>query len=371
MKERLKEILKTSMVGIIANVFLVIFKAAIGIISGSIAIILDAVNNLTDAISSIITIAGVYFANKDPDKKHPFGYGRIEYLSTLAIAGIILYAGITACIESIKSIFAPTIPEYSMVMLLILVVAVAVKVFLGLYFSKKGKETNSDSLQASGKDALFDALISAVTVITALLFMKTGLSLEAYLGVIIALIIIKAGYEILAETVSKILGEGASVDLVKQVKKAIAQHEGVRGAYDLIFHNYGQDRYMASVHIEVPEEMPAGEMDVLVREITEDIFEQFGIYLTAIGIYAYNSANQEIVQLRDKVAEIATTHEHVHQVHGFYADLQKKKIRFDMVISFDAPSREKLYAQVMEELQKAFPEYEISAGMDADFNEIS
>lgn len=367
---RTKAILKTSIIGIMANIILAAFKAFIGMVSHSIAITLDAVNNLTDAISSIITIVGIALAGKEADKKHPFGYGRIEYLSTLAIAGIIIYTGITALVESVKSIFNPQTPDYSAPMLIVIAMAIFVKIFLGLFFIKKGKANNSDSLSASGKDALFDAVISVATIAAAVVYIITDFGLEAYLGIVISIVIIKAGLEILTETISKLLGEGADAQLVRDVKKAILKHEGVRGAYDLVFNNYGQDAYTASVHIEVPDTMTADELDVLSRHIMEDIHSEFGIFLTAIGIYSYNTANENVAQMRDKVSSIATAHEHIHQVHGFYVNFEEKKMRFDMVISFDADSRHELFEQAIAEVKKEFPEYDVHAGMDVDFNEI-
>lgn len=369
MKERYKLILKTSIIGIVANIILAAFKALIGFLSNSIAITLDAVNNLTDAISSIITIIGAHFSSKDPDKKHPFGYGRTEYLSTLAIAIIILYAGVTAFVESLKCIIHPKTPDYNYLMLGVLLVAVVVKIGLGLLYSKRGKEINSDSLKASGKDALFDSLISTATIVAAGVYILADISLESYLGIIISVIIVKSGVEILKETISKILGEGASVELVKAVKKSISAHEGVLGAYDLVFNNYGQDIYMASVHIEVPDDMTADEIDVLIRRITRDVHDEFNIYLTAIGLYSHSN-KAEVTKLRKQVETIVLSHDYVNQIHGFYVNTNDKEIRFDMVISFDAPSRAELYEHVMGDLKKEFADYEISAGMDADFNEI-
>jgi len=356
--------------GIIGNILLAGFKAAVGILANSIAITLDAVNNLTDAVSSIITIVGTYFAGKSPDKKHPFGYGRTEYISTLAIGVIISYAGVTAFIESVKGIFNPKIPEYSGVMFVVLGVAVLVKIFLGLFFIGRGKKAKSDSLIASGKDALSDVLISATTIIAAVIYIIFGLSLEAYLGVLISCLIIKSGFEILKENISKILGEGASVDLVKAVKKTIVEHDGINGAYDLVFNNYGQDVYVASVHIEIDDTKSANEIDVLCRHITEDVYKEHNVLLTAIGIYSHATGNQDVIDMREKVRKIALAHEYVNQIHGFYVDMERKNIRFDMVISFDAKNRHELYNHVIGDLKKEFPDYEISAGMDSDFNEI-
>lgn len=370
MKEREKIIFRTSLTGIIANIFLSAFKALIGWFSKSIAITLDAVNNLTDAVSSIITMVGIKLAGRDPDKKHPFGHGRTEYLSTLAIGIIIIYAGITAGIESVKKIIHPTQSEYSGIMLIILGVAIVVKILLGLFYIGRGKKVNSGSLKASGKDALFDAIISAGTIVAAVVFITTGVSLEAYLGIIIAGLIIKSGVETLVETVSKIIGEGASPDLVKEIKKEIKTFPGVNGAYDLVFHNYGQDIYVASIHIEVIDGMDANEIDILSRTITEHVYQKFGVLLTAVGIYSFNTHDEEIISMRQRAEEIALSHKHVNQIHAFYVNKNEHKMRFDMVISFDEKNRAELYQHVIQDLQKEFPEYQIAASMDSDFNEI-
>jgi len=368
--ERKSVIVKTSILGIIANIFLSAFKAIIGWLSHSIAITLDAVNNLTDAVSSIITMIDAHIAGKDPDKKHPFGHGRTEYIATLAIGTIITYAGVTAGVESVKNIITPQTPEYGNIMFVVLGVAVAVKVFLALFFIRQGNKVKSGSLTASGKDALSDVIISVGTIVAAVIYITTGYSLEAYLGVLISILIVKAGVEILAETISKLLGEGTDVDLVKKIKKTIVEHDGVMGAYDLVFNNYGQDIYVGSVHIEVVDTMTANEIDMLTRHITKDIYDEYKIYLSAIGIYAHSTTDKDVIKLREDVSRIAIEHEFVNGVHGFYADMKAKEMRFDMVISFDAPSRAELYDHVIGDLKKEYPDYEISANMDSDFNEI-
>ena len=163
-------IVRTSIIGILANVFLAGFKAGVGILSNSIAIILDAVNNLSDALSSVITIVGTKLAGREADKKHPFGYGRIEYLSSLVIAMIVLYAGITSLTESVEKIIHPETPDYSVAALIIVAVAVFVKIGLGLFVKTTGEKVNSDSLINSGKDALLDSVISVSTLAAAGIF---------------------------------------------------------------------------------------------------------------------------------------------------------------------------------------------------------
>ncbi len=367
---RFKAILKASIIGIVLNLILAAFKALVGVLSGSIAIVLDAVNNLTDAMSSLITMIGTKIATKDPTKKHPFGHGRTEYLATTIIAGLILYAGITAFVESVRKIFDPVTPDYSKITLLVVIGAIFVKIFLGLYNLKVGEKADSDSLKASGKDALSDVAISVSTLIAALVFIFTGFSVEAYLGVFISIMILKAGYEVLREAISKLLGEGGDVELVKGVKKTICAHEGVKGAYDLVFHNYGPGNHIASVHVEVDDYVTASQFDTLTRQLVEDVYRENNVYLSAVGLYAINTSDRKVIDFRDNVRKIVLDHEYVHGMHGFFLDEEKKIIRFDMVVSFDAPDRKELFKHVEEDIKKEYPDYQVFGNMDSDFNEI-
>ncbi|MBP5618582.1 MAG: cation transporter, partial [Clostridia bacterium] len=212
--DREKGIVRTSIIGIVTNVFLAGFKAAIGLLSHSIAVTLDPVNNLSDALSSVVTILGAKLGGKQPDKKHPLGYGRIEYLSSMIVAALVLYAGITSLVESIKKIIHPEAADYSTVSLIIISVAIVVKLLLGLYVKKQGKQVNSGALTASGSDALFDAILSASVLASAIVFLIWGVSLEAYVGVVIAIFIIKAGLEMMVETLNDIIGKREDAETV-------------------------------------------------------------------------------------------------------------------------------------------------------------
>ena len=205
--DRGQKIVRTSLIGVGTNILLAGFKAAVGLLSHSVAIVLDAVNNLSDALSSLITIAGTKIAARSPDREHPLGHGRVEYLSATIIAVIILYAGITSLVESVKKILHPETPDYSAVTLIVVGAAVIVKLLLGRYFRKVGAETASESLSASGSDAVFDAVISASTLVAAALFLIFGWQLEAWLAAAISLYIIKSGFGMLRETVSDLVGE--------------------------------------------------------------------------------------------------------------------------------------------------------------------
>ena len=283
-KNRNRTIIRTSIVGILANIFLAAFKAFIGMTSNSIAIVMDAVNNLSDAASSVITIIGTKLAGREPDRKHPFGYGRIEYLSAMVISLLVLYAGVTAFVESVKKIIHPDVPDYSTVALIIVAVAVVVKIILGIYVKRVGVKVNSDSLINSGEDAKLDSVISASTLAAAAIYLIFHVSLEAWLGAIIALVIVKAGIDMLRETLSKILGERADAELAHEIKETIQSYPQIDGAYDLVLHNYGPDAHNGSVHIEVPDTLSADELDRLTRAVTMDVLQKHNVILTAIGV---------------------------------------------------------------------------------------
>ena len=366
---REKTIVKTSAIGIIANVFLAGFKAVVGILTNSIAIVLDAVNNISDAGSSLITIVGTKLAGREPDKKHPFGYGRIEYMSAMLISVIVLYAGVTSFVESVKQIIKPETPDYNAASLIIVAVAVAVKILLGRYVKGIGKKVNSDSLVNSGEDATLDSVISASTLVAAGIFLIFQVSLEAWLGAIISIVIIKSGAEMLRDTVSQILGEQNDAELARSIKQTVTGFPEVHGAYDLVLNNYGPDSWNGSIHIEVLDTFSANELDQLIREITMKVMEEHHVILTAIGVYSVNTQDEEIIQARQKVREIVFAHEYVTQMHGFYCDKKQRTMRFDIVVSFDAGDRKAVYAQVVSDVQKAFPDIQLQVALDTDFAE--
>ena len=366
---REKTIIRTSVIGIIANVFLAAFKAVIGLMSNSIAILLDAVNNISDAGSSLITIVGTKLAGRDPDKKHPFGYGRIEYLSAMIISVIVLYAGITSFVESVKQIIHPETPDYNAVSLVIVAVAVAVKIVLGRYVKGVGVKVNSDSLINSGEDATLDSVISASTLVAAGIFLIFHVSLEAWLGAIISVVIIKSGIEMLRDTISQILGERNDAELARAIKQTVTGFPDVQGAYDLVLNNYGPDTWNGSIHIEVPDTYSADRLDQLIREITMKVLREHRVILTAIGVYSTNTKDEEVIRARQKVQEIVFSHEHVRQMHGFYLLKDRKTMRFDLVISFNAKDRRAVCNEAVADVQKAFPDYELQVAMDTDFAE--
>ena len=362
---REKTIVRTSVIGIVTNLLLVGFKAFVGLMSNSIASILDAVNNLSDALSSVVTIIGAKLGAKQPDKKHPLGYGRIEYLSSMIVAALVLYAGITSLVESIKKIFHPEAADYGTVTLVIISVAIVVKLLLGLYVKKQGKKVNSGALAASGSDAMFDAILSASVLASAIVYLVWGVSLEAYVGVIIAGFIIKAGIEMMIETLNDIIGKREDAEITKELKQIICEEEAVLGAYDVTLFNYGPNKNYGSVHVELPDTLTVDEVDRITRRIQTNVFHKTGVILTGIGVYSYNTSNDEAAQMRNRIQQTVLSHEWALQMHGFYADTEQKTLRFDVVMSFDVDRKEALET-LYQEIRGLYPDYEILIVPDVD-----
>ena len=349
---RQEKIVKTSIIGIVVNLILVAFKAIIGIATNSIAITLDAVNNLTDALSSIITIIGAKLAGRAPDKNHPYGYGRIEYFSSVIIAAIVLWAGITALTESWPKIFTPDVTNYTTVSLVIIAVAVIVKFVLGQYVKRVGEDINSQALVASGSDAFFDAILSLSTLVAAIISIFFHISLEGILGVIISFVIIKASIDMLRETLDSMIGARVDSELSQKIKEAIREIPGVYGAYDLSLHNYGPEDMQGSVHVEIDDTLTALDIHKLTREIQTKIYQEFSIALT-VGIYARNDKFKDI---RDDLYDIASEYEEVLEIHGFIVFEKQNTVMFDIIVDFDA-DRERIKNEILEKIKSKHPHF--------------
>ena len=370
MKEiREKVVIKTSIISIFANIILAGFKAFVGLLANSIAIISDAVNNLSDALSSIITIVGTKLALKSPDKKHPYGYGRIEYMTSLLVSTIVLYAGITSLIESFKKIITPEVTDYTTTTLIILIFGIIVKFILGLYVKKKGSDVNSDSLVASGADAFNDAILSISVLLSAVVYLLFKINLEAYVGVILSIFIIKTGVELIKESVDNMLGVRVESSLAKAIKKDVVKEKNVEGAYDLILNDYGPDRYLGSIHIEVNDTLTVADIDKISRSITEKILDKYGVILHTIGVYSINTKDKDIILSKKEITKIVFSHEGILQMHGFYIDKEEKSISFDIIIDFKIKNREEVYRQIFNEVQEKYKDYKINIALDIDISD--
>ena len=367
--DRERVIIRTSVIGIIANVLLVIFKAAVGFAAHSIAIILDAVNNLTDMLSSLVTILGTKLAGRQADHKHPLGHGRYEYLSAMAIVAIVLYAGVTSLVEAVRKIFEPEVIDYSPVTLIVVGAAVLVKIVLGNYVSIKGKQVSSGSLVASGKDALFDAAISASVLVAAFIYIGTGINLEAYVGIGISLVIIKAGVDMLRETMDDILGHRPDPELSQGIKRTVCADADVLGAYDLLLDSFGPDLTIGAIHVEVADTMTAAQIDAMTRRIQAAVYDEHRIVLSTVGIYSHNTSDDRVATMRSTITRAVMAHDGVRQVHGFYIDIDSQQCSFDVIIDFALRERVELFDRIVDEVQMLYPDYHFDITLDRDLSD--
>lgn len=367
-KIREKAITRTSIIGIVTNVFLAAFKAGAGLIAGSISVVLDAVNNLTDAFSSIITILGIKLAKKKPDEKHPYGYGRIEYFSTILIAVIVLSAGVASLVESVKKIFSPTLPEYSLVTVIIIVISVITKLVLGRFVKGQGEKYASDALVASGSDASFDAIISASTLIGAGITYFLHFSVDGILGAIISAFIVKAGVEMMLEAVSHVIGKRPDSAITGEIKATVNAIPGVLGTYDLILHNYGPDSAIGSLHVEVSGDMTATQLHALTQKIQMAVLEKFHIFVT-VGIYAVEQENAEVISMRTKIGEICKGHEGVVNSHGVFIGLEEKRLSFDVTLDFSVADKPGMAKTIQKEVEDTFPGFAVTVNCDTNYSD--
>lgn len=362
---RAKVIVRTSIIGIVTNIVLVVFKMVVGLIAGSIAIVLDAVNNLTDVCSSVVTIIGAKWAGRTPDSEHPFGHGRSEYLAAMVVGIIVLLAGVMALIESVPKVFSPELADYSVATIIVVVAAVLTKILLGHYVKKVGQQVDSGSLIASGIDAMFDALLSFSTLVGILVTMLFQISIDGILGIVIAAFIIKTSIEILSEAAADILGRGIDPNTAHQIRETVRSFPGVKGAYDLDLHNYGPAEYIGSVHIEVPDQMTAREIDRLSRQITRQIYQEYRVALT-IGIYTENNDTDMRREVRQYLQDVVAEHPEIRQMHGLHIDEETKIVSFDLIIDQRCPEKNKLKNHIIRHLKKAYPSFRYHVTLDLD-----
>lgn len=367
--KRQNAIIKTSAVGITTNVLLVAFKALMGFLSGSVALVIDAVNNLTDALSSLVALIGAKLAKKAPDKKHPYGHGRIEYIAEMIVAAVIIAAGILAIAESIKTIFEPSDPDYTFWAYIVMGVSIVLKIALGIFARRMGKKIGSGVLIGIGADALLDALLTFSVLVSALIFFAFGVSIESYVGVLIGLFIIRSGILIVLDASNRLIGLRSDAALTSAIKKTILAIPGVIGAYDLMVTDFGPERIYAQVHIEVDGSLSAMDIDRLSREAQERVYQENHVFLTSVGIYAHDDHDQKALSMEETCHQKAMSHPEVLETHGFRVDEEAKTITFDAVVSFDVTDRDFFQGELTREIRAIYPTYNVFITLDGDMSD--
>lgn len=344
------------------NLLLSLSKIIIGIVSNSIAITSDAINNLSDAVSSIVTIVGAKMANKEPDKEHPYGHGRIEYISSLVISIFLFLVGWEFLKSSISTIKNPKELSFSYVSIFVLILGLLVKLWLGYYNKKIGKEQNAPALMATSKDAYGDVLISLVTIISTIVFLLFSINIDGYIGVLVAIFIIYSGVDLIKDTINTLIGERTDKELGKKIYKFVDAWPTVEGGYDLMLNNYGPNNHVGSMDVTFLDTMSLVDVSLELLKLQNAVYDEFQIYLV-FGIYVKNTQNPRVVEDEKKIRDIIFVHKEVKEVHAFYIIYEEKLIRLDIVVDFGT---DKCYFldHIKDHINEEYPDYRVILNID-------
>ena len=329
--ERNNAIIRCNLIGIGMNLLLSISKMIIGYFSHSHAVILDGVNSLSDLVSAVFSVVGVRLGMKSADKNHPFGYGRVEYLSSLFITMLILYIGIRTIIDSVDAIFHPhDAPIYSPLLITIMIVSLVAKLIYGLMLRKEGKRLDSAALYMTGTESLGDSLIAIAVLASFLIYKYTGQDIEHYLCIVISLMIIGTGFQMIRDCMTKIIGVSADPALRKKLIQTIVSLPGVLNVSSLVLHSYGEGILIGSLNIEVEQSMTALQITRLSHMITEKTAE-LGVTITSVGITGTDTTSPEAVEMWDTIIRMVMKHTSIQRVHSFSVDFIQHEIYFSVV----------------------------------------
>ena len=364
--ERTGIINRTSILGIVVNVLIAGVKIAAGLLASSIAIVSEGVNNAADALTSVLTMVGTRLAGRHPDAKHPFGYGRIEYLTGLVVAVVIIVSGVQMLIESVKLIFRPEELSISYVSLAIVAVSAVVKFFLGLYTIARGRVAQSDALVGVGLECRADSYISIITIGVAVVFLLTGVSLDAYAGVVMSAIILKAGVEVLLKIVSELIGRPGEKELATKIYQLVRATPGVVGAADMMLHNYGPNAWSGSVNVEIDHAKSVGEVYAMLHELQLGIMHEERVTMV-FGVYAVDDDHAETRRIRRTILEYVRAHEHVKSFHAVYLEPGTNRLYCDLVVDYELADWGALRADFLDYMKAKVPGRDVVLTVETEF----
>ncbi|MEE1304642.1 MAG: cation diffusion facilitator family transporter [Agathobacter sp.] len=359
-------ILMTSGLGVFVNILIATLKIIIGFFASSIAIVSEGVNNMSDALTSILTLIGAKLAKMHPDEKHPFGYGRIEYFSSLIISLLILVTGIEMLIGAVKLIFSPEKMSVSLISIIIIAFTAIVKFILGVYTIKMGEKASSSSLIGVGSDCRNDSFASAITIVTMILYLVFHVSLDAYAGIIISFLTIKAGFDVFKETISDLMGRQGERDLANELYRNIVQTEGIIAAADMMLHNYGPDRWSGSVNVEIDHKKTVGEVYQLLHELQLEIMHEYKVTMV-FGVYAVDNDHEEMKELRSIISAFVKRNEHIKSFHAVYIEPQTGKVYCDFIVDYKLRDWDSLKIEFEEYMAKEYKSTDIELTIETEF----
>lgn len=356
--------------GIFCNVLLFLVKFIVGTVLHSVSVRADAFNNLSDAGSSVIGLAGVKMAEKPADEEHPFGHGRIEYIAALIVSFLVIEVGFTFFKDSIGKIREPEVLRFQTVSLVILILSIGVKLWMGAFNRKLGKRIDSQVMLATAADATGDVITTSATVFSLVFWRITGINIDGIVGLGVSLVVMWAGVGIARDTLKPLIGEAATKEDYRKIKEFVEKYDGIVGSHDLIVHNYGPGRSMASIHAEVPNDVDIEQSHEIIDRIERDTAKKLGIFLV-IHMDPVEMKDQRVLQIRDRAVQILRELDPACSIHDFRVVHGEKQINliFDMVIpiEYDEKMRAELPQKLAERLKKADPRYECVITAEYDY----
>ena len=359
-----------SIVGIFCNVFLFAVKFTVGLVLGSVSVTADAFNNLSDAGSSVIGFVGVKMAEKPADADHPFGHGRMEYIAALVVSFLVIEVGFTFLKDSVGRIRNPEEMSFSAVSVCILLLSIAVKLWLGLFNRKLGERIDSKVMKAVFTDAMGDVVTTGATIFSLVFFGATGINIDGFVGAGVALVVMWAGIGIARDTLEPLIGEAIDPEEYEKIKSFVESYDGIEGTHDLIVHNYGPGRSMASIHAEVPNNVDIERSHEIIDRIERDAGKNLGIFLV-IHMDPIETRDESVLQIRQRTAEILDELDPACSLHDFRVVPGERQVNliFDMVIpiEYDEKMRKELPQRLAERVKEIDPRYQCVITVDYDY----
>ena len=359
-----------SIVGIFCNVFLFAVKFTVGLVLGSVSVTADAFNNLSDAGSSVIGFVGVKMAEKPADADHPFGHGRMEYIAALVVSFLVIEVGFTFLKDSVGRIRNPEEMSFSAVSVCILLLSIAVKLWLGLFNRKLGERIDSKVMKAVFTDAMGDVVTTGATIFSLVFFGATGINIDGFVGAGVALVVMWAGIGIARDTLEPLIGEAIDPEEYEKIKSFVESYDGIEGTHDLIVHNYGPGRSMASIHAEVPNNVDIERSHEIIDRIERDAGKNLGIFLV-IHMDPIETRDESVLEIRQRTAEILDELDPACSLHDFRVVPGEGQVNliFDMVIpiEYDEKMRKELPQRLAERVKEIDPRYQCVITVDYDY----
>ena len=367
-QDRQDIITRVSALGIAMNIALVVVKLLVGFASSSVSVVNDAVNNAADCMSAVVTMAFYTLSRRRPTRKHPLGYGRMEYLSALIVSLLVILTGLQCLRSSVEAIIDPVPVTMSALGYAMILVSIAAKILLSRINTVQGRRIDSDALVATGRDALSDVLVTSLTLLSALFSPITSIPVDGIAGTLVSLFILYSGFSSVFETTSSIMGERPDEATVVRIRSIIADHPPLKGGYDIILHSYGPERTLATCNVEVPIDTHAEDIFDAMTDATRDIMAQTGIYVT-FGLYAVNDYRSDVKQMKGEVlAVMKDTSEHVLSLHAFHVHFDTHMVHFDVVVDFKVRNYVELTRRLTDALTARWPEYTFEFTIDPEYD---